>query len=140
VSGVDVKEEIIEYYEKREAQIENERIKSEEKKKRAEQNRVNRTNSLLRNRKSRNIYQPKDTSKIGKTLVELRNEFPMDGIVKKMVKELQADRPFKYPEEYEVFDTEEELKRKLDHSKQIKMRDSINYPQLRNSLLNHRQA
>lgn len=59
------------------------------------------------------LYQPKDKWKVGKTLLELQKKFPFDEIVKRMVKEeFRSNKLFRYPEEYEVYDEDEEAKRK----------------------------
>eukprot|EP00831_Metopus_contortus_P022858 TRINITY_DN2055_c0_g1_i2.p1 TRINITY_DN2055_c0_g1~~TRINITY_DN2055_c0_g1_i2.p1 ORF type:complete len:297 (-),score=72.15 TRINITY_DN2055_c0_g1_i2:1058-1948(-) len=65
------------------------------------------------------LAQPKDTCKVGKTLMELEKKFPMDEIVRKMKKEeFNTNRArnahlFRYPEEYQVFNEEEEVKRRM---------------------------
>jgi len=63
------------------------------------------------------LYEPKDKWKVGKTLLELQKKFPFDDIVKRMVKEeFKANKLFRYPEEYEVYDEDEEIKRKTFNS------------------------
>lgn len=57
---------------------------------------------------------PKDKWKRGKKLLELKNKFPHDLVLQRMIKdEFKENRVFKYPEEYEIYDDEEEEKRKL---------------------------
>lgn len=60
------------------------------------------------------LTKPKDKWRRGKKLMELQKKFPHDLILQRMVKEeFKENRLFKYPEEYEIYDDEEELKRKM---------------------------
>jgi hypothetical protein len=60
------------------------------------------------------LAQPKDKWKRGKKLMELKNKFPHDLVLHRMIKdEFKENRVFKYPEEYEIYDDEEEEKRKM---------------------------
>ncbi len=64
------------------------------------------------------LAAPKDKWKVGRTLLELEKQFPMDEIVRKMAKEeFRSNRVFRYPEEYEVYEEDEEAKRKLKKMK-----------------------
>jgi hypothetical protein len=71
----------------------------------------------------RELAQPKDKWKVAKTLLELKKEFPLDGVLKRMTKEeLKKNRVLRYPEEYQVYDEEEEAQRKLkETTKQVKL-------------------
>ena len=81
------------------------------------------------------LSQPKDKWKVGHTLLDLEKKFPMDEIVRKMVKEeFKANRIFRYPEEYEVYDEEEEVKRKLKIIKKTAKKEDPNV------LLDHAEA
>ena len=60
------------------------------------------------------LAQPKDKWRKGKKLLELKKKFPHDLILQRMAKdEFKENRVFKYPEEYEIYDDEEEEKRKM---------------------------
>ena len=64
------------------------------------------------------MAQPKDKWKRGKKLLELQKLFPHDLILQRMIKdEFKENRVFKYPEEYEIYDDEEETRRKLPKMK-----------------------
>lgn len=44
----------------------------------------------------------------------MQKEFPHDAVLRRMIKEeFKENRLFKFPEEYDVYDDEEELARKL---------------------------
>jgi hypothetical protein len=82
-----------------------EKKKEKEKKKRTEEEIKKRMEELS---------QPKDKWKLGRALLSLKKEFPFDKILKKMTEEeWKSNRAFRYPEEYEFYDEEEERKRKL---------------------------
>ena len=60
------------------------------------------------------LSKPKDRWKKGKKLKELAKKFPHDVVLQRMIKEeFKENRVFKYPEEYEIYDDEEECKRKM---------------------------
>ncbi|MDR3582438.1 MAG: hypothetical protein P4L67_04165 [Candidatus Pacebacteria bacterium] len=70
------------------------------------------------------LAAPKDKWKVGRTLLELEKQFPMDEIVRRMAKEeFKSNKVFRYPEEYEVYEEEEEAKRKLKKAKTVKRLD-----------------
>ena len=57
------------------------------------------------------LSKPKDRYKTGRVMINLRNQFKYDNIIKKMIKtEFQDNKLFKFPEEYAVRDTDEERK------------------------------
>src|SRR5690606_8433201 len=58
-----------------------------------------------------NLAQPKDKWKTGRVMLGLKKQFTYDNILKKMIKlEFKENRKFKYPEEYAVYDSDEERK------------------------------
>lgn len=47
--------------------------------------------------------QPKDKSKLGKQLLELKKLFPHDRVLERMIQEeFSKNQPFLYPEEYDL--------------------------------------
>ena len=72
------------------------------------------------------LAQPKDKYKTGRVMMELKNKFQYDNIIKKMIKnEFRDNKLFKFPEEYAVRDEEEQkdifFKHDLDGSLQQKI-------------------
>jgi len=72
------------------------------------------------------LAQPKDKYKTGRVMMELKNKFQYDNIIKKMIKnEFRDNKLFKFPEEYAVRDEEEQkdifFKHDLDCSLQQKI-------------------
>jgi hypothetical protein len=60
------------------------------------------------------LTKPKDKWKRGKKLLELQSKFPHDLVLQRMVREeFKENRLFRYPEEYEIYDKEEEDKRNM---------------------------
>jgi hypothetical protein len=56
------------------------------------------------------LAKPKDKWKRGKQLMELKEKFPHDMVLEKMIKEeFKENKVFKYPEEYDLFDDDEDL-------------------------------
>ena len=71
-----------------------------------------------------NLSKPKDKWKRGKKLLELKKKFPHDMVLQKMIEEeFKENRVFKYPEEYDMYDDEEELACKVRENKEIKVKD-----------------
>ena len=67
------------------------------------------------------LAKPKDKWKRGKKLLELKSIFSHDLVLQRMIKdEFKENRIFKFPEEYEIYDDEEEFKRKMDKKKVVK--------------------
>jgi hypothetical protein len=57
------------------------------------------------------LAKPKDKWQRGKILMQLKKKFPHDIVLQKLIKEeFKENRVFKYPEEYDLFDDEEEYK------------------------------
>lgn len=55
------------------------------------------------------LAKPKDKWKRGKKLLELQKKFPHDMVLQKMIKEeFKENRVFKYPEEYDIYDDDED--------------------------------
>ncbi len=55
------------------------------------------------------LAKPKDRWKRGRILLELKKKFPHDPVLERMIKEeFKENRLFKYPEEYDLFDDEED--------------------------------
>ena len=72
------------------------------------------------------LAQPKDKYKAGRVMLELKDKFQYDNIIKKMIKnEFRDNKLFKFPEEYAVRDEEEQkdifFKHDLDRSLQQKI-------------------
>ena len=111
--------------------VEREKIRQEEALRHEERGRIEKRKEILRERKSEDLYKPKDKWKTGKTLLELQKQFPMDTIVTKMVKEeFKNNKVLRYPEEYEVYDEYDEVNRKLNDAKMKKTFDKIAHPLL----------
>ena len=69
------------------------------------------------------LAKSKDKWKRGKKLKEMARKFPHDVILQRMIKEeFKENRLFRYPEEYEIYDDEEEVKRKMP---KYKMKTSV---------------
>ena len=59
------------------------------------------------------LAKPNDKWKVGKKLIQLQKDFPHDRVLQRMVKEeFKANQTFRYPDEYDKFDQEEEKKMK----------------------------
>ena len=59
------------------------------------------------------LAKPKDKWKVGKKLMELKAKFPHDRVLERMIKaEFASNQTFRYPDEYDVFNQEEETKMK----------------------------
>ena len=57
------------------------------------------------------LSKPKDRYKTGRVMINLRNQYKYDNIIKKMIRlEFQDNKLFKFPEEYAVRDSNEERK------------------------------
>lgn len=70
------------------------------------------------------LAKPKDKWKRGKKLLELKKKFPHDMVLQKMIQEeFKENRVFKYPEEYDLYDDEEEYACKIRENKTIKKKD-----------------
>lgn len=66
------------------------------------------------------LCKPKDKWKRGKKLMDLARLFPHDLVLQRMIKdEFKENRVFKYPEEYEIYDDEEEARRKMPKTKKM---------------------
>ena len=73
------------------------------------------------------LAQPKDKYKTGRVMLELKEKFKYDNIIKKMIKnEFKDNKLFKFPEEYAVRDEEEEkdIFFKHDLNKEIKKKNN----------------
>ncbi len=67
----------------------------------------------INGRRLEELSQPKDKWLTGKTMKSLQHDFPHDRVLEKMIKEeFRENRVFRYPDEYEVYDEEEEARRK----------------------------
>ena len=59
------------------------------------------------------LAKPKDKWKVGKKLIEMQKEFPHDRVLQRMIKEeFKANQTFRYPDEYDKFDQDNEKKMK----------------------------
>lgn len=121
-------EQIIEHYyaEKEQEKQKEELSKSamEEKAKKKKEEQIKRMTEKKRPKGDKywdELAAPKDKWKVGKTLLELQKQFPMDEILKRMVKEeFKTNKVFRYPEEYEVYEEDEEIKRKLKKTERVR--------------------
>lgn len=84
----------------------------------------NQLNSKRREQRIEELAQPKDKWKRGKILLELKKKFPHDIVLERMIREeFKENRTFKYPEEYDLYDDEQDkqCKHMTDHA--IKKKD-----------------
>jgi hypothetical protein len=57
------------------------------------------------------LAQPKDKWRTGRVMLSLKKQYAYDNILRKMIKhEFTENRKFKYPEEYAIYDSDEERK------------------------------
>jgi hypothetical protein len=57
------------------------------------------------------LAQPKDKWRTGRVMLNLKKQYAYDNILRKMIKiEFTENRKFKYPEEYAIYDSDEERK------------------------------
>ena len=80
-----------------------------------EENKYKRTKEEYNNilKRCDNLCKPKDKWKTGRVMLGLRKKFNFDSILKKMIKnEFKENKKFKFPEEYAVYDSDEENDRK----------------------------
>lgn len=73
----------------------------------------------------KDLAKPKDKWKRGKILMELKKQFPHDIVLEKMIKEeFKQNKVFKYPEEYDLFDDDEDkLCKHMASSTKINVKD-----------------
>ena len=105
----------------------------EEKREREEREKYEKQRDLLERKEEREeqinkLAIPKDKYKAGRTMLELKDKFKYDNIIKKMIKnEFKDNKLFKYPEEYAVRDEDEQedilFKHDLDKNKSNKNKD-----------------
>jgi len=70
------------------------------------------------------LSNPKDRWKKGKQLLELQKKFPHDLTIQKLIKEeFKENRKFQYPEEYDVVDRDEDMARRLQLERKMKVKD-----------------
>lgn len=70
------------------------------------------------------LAKPKDKWKVGKQLLELKKKFPHDMVLQKMIEEeFKANRVFKFPEEYDIYDEDEDTLCKHGGNKSMKKED-----------------
>ena len=70
-----------------------------------------------------NLAKPKDSLKRGKTMLYLKKMFPHDKILQRMIlNEFKKNKLLKYPEEYDVYDSEDEI----DTYKRDELREPFN--------------
>ena len=103
------------YHKKREEEKkENNYQQEREEKARREQAEIERKNRIRetqeeRENKINELAQPKDKYKTGRVMLELKDQFKYDNIIKKMIKnEFRDNKIFKFPEEYAVRDEDEQ--------------------------------
>ena len=59
------------------------------------------------------LKQPKDRWALGHELLKLKKDFPLDQVLKNMIwVEFHENKPFRHPEDYDLFDPREEKSRK----------------------------
>ena len=62
-------------------------------------------------KKLEQLSKPKDRWKTGRVMLQLKEQFQYDNIIQKMIKnEFEDNRLFKFPEEYAIYDDEQEKK------------------------------
>lgn len=88
--------------------------KAEEQKKKEEAGRELLRKSTIKHEIKGNtideLAKPKDHLKVGKALLFLRKKFPRDKILQKMLlEEFKKNKLSKYPEEYDIYDSDEEI-------------------------------
>jgi hypothetical protein len=135
-------------YEKKFEEEEKQEQLTQTKSRRQEENIKKKRDELLANKAKRESeapkkkkYEAKDRWKVGRTLLELQKQFPMDDIIKQMVKEeFKNNRVFRYIEEYEVYDEEEEVARKVASSNLEDERDKLRYPKSTKERLKNKQG
>jgi hypothetical protein len=70
------------------------------------------------------LAKPKDKWKVGRTLLELKKKFKHDMTLQKMIhEEFKENRVFKFPEEYDIYDEEEDTLCKHGGNKSMKKED-----------------
>ena len=106
---------LINYFEKLEYEKQKKNEYSEEEKRERELRQINdRKRELLETKDEREenlnkLAIPKDRYKAGRVMLELKDKFKYDNIIKKMIKnEFKDNKLFKYPEEYAVRDEDEQ--------------------------------
>ena len=70
---------------------------------------MNNLNSKKGEERFKELAKPKDKWKRGKILLEMKKKFPHDIVLERMIKEeFKENKVFKYPEEYDLFNDEED--------------------------------
>ena len=103
------------YYKKREEEKKDNIYQQEkEEKARREQEEIERRNRIRETQEEREqlineLAQPKDKYKTGRVMLQLKDQFKYDNIIKKMIRnEFRDNKIFKFPEEYAVRDEDEQ--------------------------------
>lgn len=98
---------------------EKKRVEEEKEQKRLEELAAKQKKAKLNKSRISELAKPNDKWKVGKKLIELQKQFPHDRVLQRMVKqEFASNQTFRYPEEYDKFNQEDEAK-----MKQIKLGD-----------------
>ena len=84
------------------------------------------------------LAEPKDKWKQGRKLLELKKQFPHDRVLERMIEqEFKDNRPFKRPEEYDIYDVKEEnARRMVGETQEKKANPDDNYEILREKFRN----
>ena len=93
---------------------EQEKIKQEQKKKKEEEEKARLAKAVIKKEIKgsgiETLAKPKDNLQKGKTILFLKKMFPNDRILQKMlINEFKKNKLLKYPEEYDVYDSDEEI-------------------------------
>lgn len=93
---------------------EQEKLKQEQKKKKEEEEKARLAKTVIKKEIKgsglEKLAKPKDNLQKGKTMLFLKKMFPNDRILQKMIiNEFRKNKLLKYPEEYDVYDSDEEI-------------------------------
>lgn len=67
----------------------------------------------------RSLATPKDSWRVGKELLKLKKLFPHDRVLERMIEsEFKANQVFRLPDEYDVYDVEQDEKLKIRETAQ----------------------
>ena len=70
--------------------------------------------SIYRKERIDQLAKPKDKWKVGKTLLQMKDAFPHDRVLQRMVQdEFKENQIFRYPEEYDVYKLADEKPKKV---------------------------
>jgi hypothetical protein len=86
-------------------------LRKEKLKKPDEKEKIDNNKYKLILKRLNNLAKPKDRWRTGRVMLNLKKKFTYDNILRKMIKlEFRKNKRFKFPEEYAVYDSDEERK------------------------------